>query len=510
MLDSPFWIAPVAAFVIGLIAVSAVRRIALAIGFLDNPDQRRKLHEAPIALGGGIAVWLAAWSGWGISLLGSSSAIRLARDSGWFLATLALASFLILWLGVLDDRHGMRGRHKLAGQFVAAMILVGLGIRIRVLSCFGVEFQLGTFSYPVTVLWVLLVVNAFNLVDGMDGFCGSLGLVSSLAIAFLAYRQGHIEDAIVGLALAGALAAFLRYNLPPAKIYLGDAGSMTIGLLISALSVRSCGGGRRAVVLLLPAIALMTLPLLDVVTAVGRRWLTGRSLFVPDRGHLHHCLQTRTGSRFATLGAAVVLAAVGAGGSALALTYEMGDHVPFLAIALCVGLLVFTNTFGATEARLLLFRLKVASTPLSARFAVRDRDHGIGQECHLHGNRDWAGLWDILVREGEASGVWRIDLTIDMTTTGEAYHGHWSTTAASEQEPHWSIVHTLHAGSTVAGTISMAGKVDAGGSHYLDKVEKLVRVVERRLVPDFDQATVSDSDSPSLAGVNLSINSVMT
>ena len=196
---------------------------------------------------------------------------------------------------------------------------------------------------------------------------------------------------------------------------------MTIGMMISALSVRSCSDGPRTAVLLLPVIALLMLPLLDVVTAVGRRWLKGRSIFTPDRGHIHHCLKSRLGSAVATLGAAVLLATLGAGGAVLATTYGMGDPVACLVIALSVGLLTCTNTFGATESRLLLFRLKVALSPLTAGLAVRGR--GIGQECHLHGNRDWAGVWDALVREGEASGVWRIELAIEMTAAGEVYHG---------------------------------------------------------------------------------------
>ena len=130
----------------------------------------------------------------------------------------------------------------------------------------------------MTVIWILLIVNAFNLIDGMDGFCGSLGLIASLAIAFLAYSSGRLEEALFALALAGALAAFLRFNLPPAKIYLGDAGSMTVGLMISALSVRSCRNVSNTAVLIVPAIALSMLPVLDVVTAIGRRLLTGHSI----------------------------------------------------------------------------------------------------------------------------------------------------------------------------------------------------------------------------------------
>lgn len=201
-----------------------------------------------------------------------------------------------------------------------------------------------------------------------------------------------------------------------------------------------------------------------------------------------------------------LLATLGAGGAVLATTYGMGDPVACLVIALTVGLLVCTNTFGATESRLLLFRIKVALAPLLTGLAVRRL--GIGQECHLHGTRDWAGIWGVLVREAEASAVWRIELAIDMTAAGEVYYGHWSLPTAAQGEPHWSIVHVLYADDVVAGMISVAGKVNACGSPYLDKVEKLVRVVEDRLVPD--NAALSPSENPSLSNVNLAVNSALT
>jgi UDP-GlcNAc:undecaprenyl-phosphate GlcNAc-1-phosphate transferase len=504
--DIPIWIYPLAAFLIGLSTVPAIRRLAVATGFVDNPDRQRKLHRSPTALGGGISVWLATWLGFAISLFGSSSAFRDGSGTGWFLTSLALASFLILCVGAFDDRNGMRGRHKLAWQMLCAVTLVAMGLRIEAWSCFGIELQLGVFAYPITVLWVLLVVNAFNLIDGLDGFCASLGVVASLAIAFLASWQGQTQVAIVGLALSGALAAFLKYNLPPARIYLGDAGSMTIGLIISALALRSCSSGPRNSVSLLPMVALLLLPLFDLVTAVGRRWLKGWSIFVPDRGHLHHCLNSRLGSSAAAVGVAVVLAVIGAGGAALAMTYETSDHVPCLAIGICIGLLVGTNTFGANESRLLLFRLKVALKSFAPRLAVRGRE--TGQECHVSGRHDWAGLWDVLVREGMASGVWRIELAIDMASTGEVYHGHWSLPVHALDEPHWSIVHNVYSGEVRAGTISVAGNADASGLPYLDKVERLVRVVKARLV--FDEARVPAAEAKPLSNANLTVESAVT
>jgi UDP-GlcNAc:undecaprenyl-phosphate/decaprenyl-phosphate GlcNAc-1-phosphate transferase len=507
MPDIPILSAFLAAFLIGLCAVPIIRRTALAFGFLDHPDRWRKLHTAPIALGGGIAVWLATWSGWSVSVLGfsSSSAWRTSGDAGWFVAGLALASLFILGMGLIDDRAGLRARHKLGGQILAAVMLVGAGLHIDSWSCFGVELKLGIFAYPVTVFWIMLVVNAFNLIDGMDGFCASLGLVAALAIAFLAFRSGRVEDATVALALAGALAAFLAFNLPPAKIYLGDAGSMTVGLIIAALSIRSCTNGRRTAVVLLPVIALLTLPLLDSVTAVGRRWLKGRSIFAPDCEHLHHCLRRRLGTPKAALGAALLLATLGAGGAVLAMSYGMGDPAACLAIAVSVGLLVCTNTFGATESRLLFFRTRVAMTPLASGLAVLDRSRG--QKCHLHGSRDWAGLWETLVREGESSGVWRIELAIDMAAAGEVYHGHWILPTAATVKPHWSVIHTLYAGDVAAGMISVSGKVDPYGSPYLDKVERLVRVVEGQLLAD--EPSVSESESSSLSNMNLPVNSAL-
>jgi UDP-GlcNAc:undecaprenyl-phosphate GlcNAc-1-phosphate transferase len=505
VLGVPLLVAPLAAFVIGLCAVPAIGRIALVCGFLDNPDRCRKLHTAPIALGGGIAVWLATWSGWRISLLQFSPETRGGGDAGWFFTALALATFLILVLGIIDDRFGLRGRHKLAGQIVAAGVLVSLGLKIDAWSSFGAHFEPGILAYSLTVLWIVLIINAVNLIDGMDGFCGSVSLIASLAIAFIAYRWGRLEDAMVALALAGALAAFLIFNLPPARIYLGDAGSMTIGMMLSALSVRSCTVGPRSDVLLMPVIALLMLPVLDVFVAVGRRRLKGRSIFTPDRGHIYDCLKSRLSSKSAALGVGALLATVGAGAATLATTYRMGDSVPFLAFAFCVGLLVCTNTFGATESRLLLFRIRVVLSPLWT--AIDPRARGVGQECHLLGKRAWGEVWGALVREGEASGVWRIELGIDMTASGEVYQGHWSLPETAQREPHWSISHNLCAGDVVVGMIRVSGAVDAGGSLCLSRVERLVRIVEGRMMAD--SAALSPSEASSLSHMNLSVNSAV-
>jgi UDP-GlcNAc:undecaprenyl-phosphate/decaprenyl-phosphate GlcNAc-1-phosphate transferase len=272
--------------------------------------------------------------------------------------------------------------------------------------------------------------------------------------------------------------------------------------MISALSLRACSAGPNTAVSLLTLAALLTLPLLDVVTALGRRGLTGRSIFTPDRGHIHHCLRSRLGSTTAALGAAIGLATLGAGGAALAKAHGSGDPVACLAIVSSVGLLVSTNTFGCSESRLLFFRLRTALASLLKVRAARQR--GIRQECHLHGIRDWAGVWDALIRAAEAMEVQRVELSIDMAAAGEVYHGLWCAAMESEEGPNWSVVHTLHARGVPAGILRVAGSAEARQTRYLDQVEQLVRVLEGHL--EFDAPAPVPATVPAPPFVNLPVS----
>ena len=295
-------------------------------------------------------------------------------------------------------------------------------------------------------------------------------------------------DALIGIALAGSLAAFLKDNLPPARIYLGDAGSMTLGLIFSVLSIRACTDGAGNPVSLLPLLALLTLPLLDVATALGRRWLTGHSLFVPDRGHIHHRLRVRLGSTIAATGAAVGLVSFGAAGAALARTWRLGDGVAVRAFVTPIVVLVGTETFGSWELRLLMFRLKRASGRFLSRGAA-----GAGtthQECRLHGGRDWAVVWDALIRSVEAGDVRQIEMAIDMPSAGETYHGHWSVSTAMEVMPHWSVVHSIQVRGVHAGDLRVSGSIDASRDRYLEKVEELVRILESHLEAGNSQPSI--------------------
>jgi UDP-GlcNAc:undecaprenyl-phosphate GlcNAc-1-phosphate transferase len=244
----------------------------------------------------------------------------------------------------------------------------------------------------------------------------------------------------------------------------------------------------------------LTLPLLDVVVAIARRWLTGRSLFTPDRGHIHHCLGSRLGSTSAALVAAVGLAILGAGGAVTAKVSGMGDLMACPAMIISVGLLVFTKTFGESESRLLLSRTQAALTPLLTGWMLRRRGIRLGR--HLHGIRDWERVWDALIREVETGGVRRMELAVDMAAAGESYHGRWSLPTAPEDDSHWSVVHTLYAGDVPTGTLRVAVSDEACQSRPLGRVEELVRVLEGQLG--------SHVPPPSPSCANLSASAPLT
>ncbi|MFQ5515278.1 MAG: glycosyltransferase family 4 protein [Myxococcota bacterium] len=295
-------------WLIALYLTPLVERWAARHGWIDRPHGHKRHTEATPLLGG-MAVFISASLGLG-ACIALSPALRAGPSGPGSLPALALGLALILGLGAYDDRRDLRAGYKLVGQILIAAGTWALGFR-----CGPVELPLGWMiedallpSFLVTILWIVVVTNAFNLIDGLDGLATGLGLLACLTIFVLASSNGTSVPVIGTLALAGALAGFLRYNAPPARIFLGDAGSMGIGYAIAVLSLGSYQKSPTAVVLSVPLIAL-GLPLLDTAQAILRRTVRhveregpgglhplriGRALLTADRGHVHHLL-VRTG-----------------------------------------------------------------------------------------------------------------------------------------------------------------------------------------------------------------------
>ncbi|MFH1919099.1 MAG: MraY family glycosyltransferase, partial [Planctomycetota bacterium] len=422
------------AFLTSLSLTPAVIRMSRRFGLVDRPDVDRKLHSQAIPLGGGVSVLVA-----GVLSL----TVLLSLRNGWsqilpadasFLAGLAWSAVAICGVGLLDDRAELKGRQKLAGQIVAVGILMLSGLLIRNVEILGWKVQLGLLAVPFTLFWMLGAINALNLLDGADGVAGSVGVILSLALACLAALTGHQTDAAVALVMAGSLMGFLNYNLPPARIFLGDSGSMLIGLVVGAIAVRSSSEA-PATVALVPATAILAIPILDVTMAILRRKLTGRSLYIADRAHLHHRLQRLGLNGLGTVAWISALCACTAMG-AVASVYYHHETLALVIVVIVIGLLVATRVFGYTECLLVCRRLRTfvwSLIPLDDNTAKQSR-----QLCtHLQGDRQWDKAWRTLVDFAERSELSMVQLNITVLALHEDYHALWETAERCDRGQLW-------------------------------------------------------------------------
>jgi UDP-GlcNAc:undecaprenyl-phosphate GlcNAc-1-phosphate transferase len=239
---------------------------------------------------GGIAVCLAMSAGVSAAILLAGWAPGSPDDpTRFFTRLLACAGFLFL-VGLVDDLADLSAGRKLVAQTVAAVMVYALGFRVEVLSFGGpAEVHVGLLALPLTVLWIVGVTNAFNLIDGMDGLATGIAIVALATTFVVAWVLGNGEVALACAALGGALLGFLRYNLRPARIFLGDSGSLFVGFMLAVLSVHGSTKSATAVLAVVPLLVL-ALPLLDTGLAILRRWLRGVPVFGADERHLHHRL----------------------------------------------------------------------------------------------------------------------------------------------------------------------------------------------------------------------------
>jgi UDP-GlcNAc:undecaprenyl-phosphate GlcNAc-1-phosphate transferase len=244
-----------------------------------------KIHTRPIPTAGGVPVVLAFLGGlWAADLWGEAP---LTTDR---LVGLTIAALLVLALGVYDDLRGTNAWEKLAAEAAAAVVLFVAGFRVVALTNpLGDAIPLGIVALPVTVAWILVVTNAINVIDGLDGLAAGVVTIAALTLFGIALRFEEVTIAALALPLAAATLGFLPLNWPPARVFLGDAGSLTLGFVLAAISLLENRKGTVAVTLLLPMV-LLAIPLLDAGLAFFRRVRRGRHPFRRDTEHLHHRL----------------------------------------------------------------------------------------------------------------------------------------------------------------------------------------------------------------------------
>ena len=267
-------------------------RIACRFGAVDYPGGR-KVHEGIIPRFGGVAIFAAF-------VLATAGYYQWFHPSAWTTLSgyralgIAAAGFLIFVLGVYDDIRGTNASVKFSVQLVAAFLVVWKGDVIRVVTHpAGGQIDLGLLAVPVTVLWLVGVTNAFNLIDGADGVACGIGAIVAGTMAFVGAYNGHYESATIAAILCGALLGFLRYNFYPAKIFMGDSGALFIGFSIAALSIKTSQVSAATVSFLTPLVAL-GLPIMDTSLSFFRRVRAGKNPFQADCDHIHHRLLRET------------------------------------------------------------------------------------------------------------------------------------------------------------------------------------------------------------------------
>jgi len=276
-------LAPLVALVAALILTPQVRRLAFRVGALDSPDHR-KVHQGVMPRLGGLAIYASF-----------VLAVLVSEQMTPQLWGLLAGATVIMAVGMLDDIYRLPARVKLAGQVLAAVVVLFFGIEIQVVSNpFGADpVQLGLFvAAPLTVLWLVAVTNAVNLIDGLDGLASGTAFIAALTMAAVIGLEGQVHSGVMGLALimAAATLGFWKYNFHPARIFLGDGGSMLLGFLLANMAVMSLVAKSATVVSVIIPLVILGIPLADTVFAVVRRAHRHLPIMQPDREHLHHRL----------------------------------------------------------------------------------------------------------------------------------------------------------------------------------------------------------------------------
>ncbi|NMB45260.1 MAG: undecaprenyl/decaprenyl-phosphate alpha-N-acetylglucosaminyl 1-phosphate transferase, partial [Firmicutes bacterium] len=254
------------------------RRLAWKSGIVDKPNARR-VNEVPVPTGGGLVIIAAFWA-----------AILLTGAQHPALPGLAIGSLIIGITGWVDDRWELRPRVKLLGQILAALAVVGNGTIIHfATNPLGGMIYLGWLGAPLTILWIVAVINMFNFIDGLDGLAAGVAVIACMPLFSVAHELGYEFVALLLLTLAGSTLGFLRYNFNPASLFMGDTGAMFLGFMLGALSVEGTLKGAATVALAVP-ILILGLPIIDTVFSIVRRFRNGVPVYQADRGHLHHRL----------------------------------------------------------------------------------------------------------------------------------------------------------------------------------------------------------------------------
>lgn len=511
-----------ASLIVAIVAVPVFSKIAKIVGLVDLPDNKRKLHTNAIPLIGGIAVFVATliavpcivllalsfqesflnWSRPLSSLMFSEVkqlVVSVRPSDQWELLGLLVGSAIILLVGILDDRFKIRGRQKLLGQFIAVTVLILFNYHFKEITFAGFTIKFDVFSVIFVYAWVLAAINSVNLLDGADGIAATIGIVMSISLGIMSVSLGQTLNAMILFGFAGALLGFLKFNFPPAKVYLGDAGSMLIGFVLSAMAIRSTSKQTSAFAFAAP-LALLSIPFIDTAAAIIRRRLTGRSIFEVDRGHLHHSLMKHGYSPTVCLLWVLVLSLTTAAGGVLSLVNQQSIYA-LISIALVIMVMVGNRIFGNAELKLVtrkasgLLQTMIDNSPEGESAKVRQ------SIVHVQGNRNWDHVWQNLSDFADTSGLLELTLDLNAPWIHESFHATRRRQDIARGSNHeWYAQIPLIAGERLYGRVEIVGSGEEELTHHqiLHNLSQVMKAIEVDLVTK-DQPSTKALQQPETA-----------
>lgn len=280
---SNIYIIAIITALISFISTPIVKKIAIKVNAIDVPKDERRVHNKPIPVMGGLAIYIAFVLG--VILY---NGILTKSQLG-----IIIGATIIVMGGILDDVKELKPKYKILIQVIAAICILQSGIRISIVTNPFREFypylSVGWIHIPITIIWIVGVTNAFNLIDGLDGLAAGIAFISCVTLMIVSLINGRLEAAFLTAVLSGAILGFLPYNFNPASIFMGDTGSQLLGFLLAAISIEGAIKSATAFVIAVPILA-FGLPIYDTLFAMIRRKVNGKSIMQADKGHLHHRL----------------------------------------------------------------------------------------------------------------------------------------------------------------------------------------------------------------------------
>lgn len=413
--------------IICLLLTPLCRDVFLRAGLLDHPDQVRKTHARPIPRIGGIPIAIAYVGSFGLLLLSPFHSGSILEDYLPMVWKVLPAVGIIFATGLIDDLIGLKSWQKLLGQVAAGLCAYWGGVQV---TGIGGHLTHTWLSFPLTLAWLVVCANAFNLIDGIDGLATGLGLFATLTTLSAALLQGNWALAMATAPLAGALLGFLRYNFNPASIFLGDSGSLLVGFLLGCFGVLWSQKSTTLLAMTAPIMAL-AIPILDVCLSIARRFLRQQPIFGADRGHIHHRLLDQGLSP-----RKVALLLYGVGGLAALFSVAQSlakTHLSLVVLALFMGAIgIFVGRLGYVEfgvagrvllggsvrrlvgARIHLQNLETslatATTPNDCWLAIRDACFHLG--FHHVRIRLLGETYDAQFRPGSRGDCWTMRIPL--------------------------------------------------------------------------------------------------